>query len=232
MRGERGKGGNQPSIATGLPLVANDPWSRRRKRINQVAGSGYAGRKDATPIFMARPDGAGCAAGRRVFAMRLEIRRSGRQALPEESAVVGQAAPVEANPSLNPKVFLETLRSRLLRATAGMRAGAQRLDLAVEVFWYAALGARTGGRFRWSAITEDGHPLQELVGPVRLMLRSELIHAGARLPDALVDDVLQQVLRVAEHEAELGRRDEILREDFTTWLRRRMAGVGSRPDFV
>ena len=142
---------------------------------------------------------------------------------------MGHAAPVESNPSLDPRTFLETLRSKLLRVTAGMRAGVQRLDLAIEVFWYAALGVQAGGRFRWSAIADEGNPLQELVGPVRLMLRSELIHAGARLPDALVDDVLQQVLRVAEHEAALGRRDEVLREDFTTWLRRRMVGVGGRP---
>jgi hypothetical protein len=166
------------------------------------------------------------------FRMATANPSQGRQALPEESAVVGNAARIESNPVLDPRVFLETLRTRLLRVTAGMRAGVQRLELAIEVFWYAALGLKTAGGLRWSAITADGHPMRDLVGPVRLMLRSELINAGASQPDALVDDVLQQVLVVAEHEAELGRRDEVLREDFTTWLRRRMTGVRQTPAFA
>ena len=138
---------------------------------------------------------------------------------------MGQAAPVESNPSLNPRLFLETLRRKLLRVTAGMRAGTQRLELAIETFWYAALDAGDGRPVPWSALTHDGHPLQELLGPVRLMLRSELIHAGIPLPDALVDDVLDRILVVAESESQHRARDDALREDFTTWLRRRMHGV-------
>ncbi|MES0873747.1 hypothetical protein [Sinimarinibacterium thermocellulolyticum] len=145
---------------------------------------------------------------------------------------MGHAVPVESIWPFHPRAFLETLRGRLLRVTTGMPPGVQRLELAIEVFWYAALDLGAGRHLRWLALTRDGHPLGELIGPVRLMLRSELTHAGARQPDALVDDVLQQVLAVAEHEARLGRRDSLLREDFTTWLRRRITGVGGEPAFA
>ena len=135
-------------------------------------------------------------------------------------------SPLWSQPEPDARQFLESLRRRLLRVTTGMRPGAQRLDLAIETFWYAALEAARGEAVPWTAIAGEGHPLRMLLGPVRLMLRSELIHAGTQLPDALIDDVLARVLAVAESESQLGRRDEALREDFTTWLRRRMAGVG------
>ncbi|MEC9362124.1 MAG: hypothetical protein ACPHN2_08450 [Sinimarinibacterium flocculans] len=126
---------------------------------------------------------------------------------------------------MDPRDFLEGLRRRLLRVTSGMPPGAQRLDLAIEAFWYEALEAARGEAVTWTAIAGEGHPLRLLLGPVRLMLRSELIHAGTSCPDALVDDVLRQVLTVAESESQRGRRDDALREDFITWLHRRMRGV-------
>jgi hypothetical protein len=128
-------------------------------------------------------------------------------------------------PDLDARGFLEALRCRLLRVTTGMRPGAQRLELAIETFWYAALDARPQRPVPWAAIAGAGHPLHVLLGPVRLMLRSELIHAGAQLPDALIDDVLQRILDVAQSESQQRRRDDGLREDFFTWMRRRVRGV-------
>lgn len=136
-----------------------------------------------------------------------------------------RVSPAGSGREFDARGFLERLRQRLLRVTAGMRPGAQRLDLAVETFWYAALDAARERPIPWTAISGEGHPLRVLLGPVRLMLRSELIHAGTHLPDALIDDVLQHVLAVAESESQQQGRDEALREDFTTWLRRRMRGV-------
>ncbi len=126
---------------------------------------------------------------------------------------------------LDARGFLEGLRRRLLRVTTGMRPGQQRLELAIETFWYAALDARMEREVPWAAISGDQHPLHVLLGPVRLMLRSELIHAGTKLPDALIQNVLERILAVADSESRLGHRDEVLREDFFTWLRRRMRGV-------
>jgi hypothetical protein len=128
---------------------------------------------------------------------------------------------------LDARGFLEALRRRLLRVTTGMRPGAQRLELAIETFWYAALDARPERAVPWAAIAGGGHPLHALLSPVRLMLRSELIHAGAQLPDALIDDVLRRVLDVAQSESQQQRRDDGLREDFFTWMRRRMRGVSA-----
>jgi hypothetical protein len=128
---------------------------------------------------------------------------------------------------LDVRGFLEALRRRLLRVTTGMRPGAQRLELAIETFWYAALDARRSQPVSWAAIADDSHPLHALLGPIRLMLRSELIHAGAQLPDALIDDVLQHVLGVAQSESQQQARDDILREDFFTWMRRRLRGVST-----
>jgi hypothetical protein len=127
--------------------------------------------------------------------------------------------------NLDARGFLEDLRRRLLRVTTGMRPGAQRLDLAIETFWYAALEARQDQPVSWADIAGSGHPLHLLLGPIRLMLRSELIHSGTPLPDALIDDVLQHVLAVAQSESQQGGRDASLREDFFIWLRRRMRGV-------
>lgn len=122
--------------------------------------------------------------------------------------------------------FLERLRTRLLRATAGMRPGMQRLELAIEVFWYAALDVHAGTPTPWRALVRQGHPLRALLNPVRMMIRSELIHAGVRLDDAALDDILGRMLDVAQREAQSGCRDEELREAFLTALRQRLR---SRP---
>lgn len=127
--------------------------------------------------------------------------------------------------SLDARGFLEILRRRLLRVTTGMRPGAQRLELAIETFWYAALDAGWSQPVRWAAMASNDHPLHVLLGPIRLMLRSELIHAGTPLPDALLDEVLRRVLDVAQSESQRQGRDEGLREDFYNWLRRRLRGV-------
>lgn len=128
-----------------------------------------------------------------------------------------------ASVDLEPRSFLEGLRNRVLRVTAGMRPGPQRLELAIEVFWYAALEVKSGGApVPWDAFARTDHPLRSLMVPIRLMIRSELINSGVMQPDALADDAMARVMGVAHDEALSGRPDPGVREQFFTWLGSRM----------
>ncbi|SFF50430.1 hypothetical protein SAMN04488120_10616 [Fontimonas thermophila] len=116
--------------------------------------------------------------------------------------------------------FLEALRNRVLRVTLAMRPGVQRLELAIEVFWYAALETKAGEQpVPWSTYARPDHPQRGLLVPVRLMLRSELIHCGIARPDSILDEVMGRLLAVAQEEARLGRAQPALRERFFAWLR-------------
>jgi hypothetical protein len=125
------------------------------------------------------------------------------------------------------RAFLEGLRNRVLRVTTGMRPGSQRLELAIEAFWYAAMEASAlAGAIPWRSFTHVDHSLRNLLGPIRLMLRSELINSGLAQPDALCDEALGRMLEVAEIEADRQGPDPQVREDFRTWLRNRLRAVG------
>lgn len=127
--------------------------------------------------------------------------------------------PESASVDLDPRTFLEKLRNRVLRVTAGMRPGPQRLELAIEVFWYAALEVKSGGEpVPWDAFARADHPLRNLMVPIRLMIRSELINSGMEQPDALADEAMVRVMGVAREEAVSGRPDPATREQFFTWL--------------
>ena len=128
-----------------------------------------------------------------------------------------------ASVDLEPRAFLEGLRNRVLRVTAGMRPGPQRLELAIEVFWYAALEVKSGGApVPWGAFARPDHPLRSLMVPIRLMIRSELINSGVMQPDALADDAMARVMSVAHEEALAGCPDPGMRDQFFTWLGSRM----------
>lgn len=128
------------------------------------------------------------------------------------------------------RAFLEGLRNRVLRVTTGMRPGSQRLELAIEAFWYAALEASTAvGSIPWRSFTHAGHALRSLLGPIRIMLRSELINSGLTQPDGLCDEALTRMLEVAEVEGDHHGSDPQVREDFRTWLRNRLRAAGYLP---
>ncbi len=132
----------------------------------------------------------------------------------------------------SPRAFLEALRHRVLRVTAGMRPGRQRLELAIEAFWYAALELKsTGVTLPWTAFGAAGHPQRGLLDPVRLMIRSELINSGLPRPDALAERAMLRVLEVAQAEVLAGGVDVAAREKFFTLLRADMRGAPrSDPD--
>lgn len=128
--------------------------------------------------------------------------------------------------SLDPRSFLEGLRNRVLRVTFGMRPGPQRLELAIEVFWYAALEVTVGGRpVPWLAYAGAEHPQRGLLVPVRLMIRSELINSGVAQPDTIVDEAMGRLLAVADEEAQAASPSPAMRETFFTWLRAAMRGL-------
>ncbi|MEQ1440273.1 hypothetical protein AAG565_13015 [Fontimonas sp. SYSU GA230001] len=139
----------------------------------------------------------------------------------------GSAPELSAN---DVRIFLEGLRNRVLRVTTGMRPGSQRLELAIEAFWYAALEATAAvGAIPWRRFTRPDHALRSLLGPIRIMLRSELINSGLPQPDALCDDALGRMLEVAEAESATLKCDPQMREDFRTWLRGRLRAAGYLP---
>lgn len=125
---------------------------------------------------------------------------------------------------LDSRLFLERLRNRMLRVTAGMRPGTQRLELAIEIFWYAALELRAVdiAPLPWVQFTQPGHGMGQLLAPMRLMIRSELINCGLRQPDGLTGDTLQRLLEVAQKEALAGMVQTDAREQFLTWLQNRL----------
>lgn len=134
-----------------------------------------------------------------------------------QSAMLSKSLP--ASGDLDPRTFLENLRNRVLRVTAGMRPGPQRLELAIEVFWYAALEVKSsGGPVPWDAFARADHTLRNLMVPIRLMIRSELISSGMTRPDILADDAMARVVGVARDEAAAGQPDRAAREQFFTWL--------------
>lgn len=147
------------------------------------------------------------------------------------SELNGGAGAVPELGAADVRAFLEGLRNRVLRVTTGMRPGIQRLELAIEAFWYAALEASAlAGSIPWRSFTRADHTLRNLLGPIRLMLRSELINSGLAQPDALCDEALARMLEVAETEAaRLGPAPQ-LREDFRTLLRNRLRSAGYMPD--
>ncbi len=129
---------------------------------------------------------------------------------------------------LAPRPFLEGMRNRVLRVTTGMRPGPQRLELAIEAFWYAALDAASSAqpRIPWSSFASGTHPLRGLIDPLRLMIRSELMNSGLAAPDALTAQALDQILQVAEAEAASGKAMPENRELFCHWLERQVSSRG------
>ncbi|TJY56674.1 hypothetical protein E4T66_19125 [Sinimarinibacterium sp. CAU 1509] len=111
----------------------------------------------------------------------------------------------------------------MLRVTTGMRPGAQRLELAIEVFWTVALEtlrAMPGSSIPWETFATPGHPLRGLLEPIRLMIRSELIQSGMSQPDTLTHEVLLRILDVAERETSKQKPDHAARELLYRWLER------------
>ena len=149
------------------------------------------------------------------------------------SASISELNSVAAAPDLGSadvRAFLEGLRNRVLCVTTGMRPGSQRLELAVEAFWYAALEASAAvGSIPWRSFTSPDHVQRNLLGPVRMMLRSELINSGLEQPDVLCDEALGRMLEVAETEAARQHAEPHVREDFRTWLRNRLRASGYLP---
>lgn len=145
------------------------------------------------------------------------------------NGLINDAATPELG-STDVRAFLEGLRNRVLRVTTGMRPGSQRLELAIEAFWYAALEASAAvGSIPWRSFTRTDHALRNLLGPIRIMLRSELINSGLPQPDALCDEALARMLEVAEVEGVHHGSDPQVREDFRTWLRNRLRAAGYLP---
>lgn len=125
------------------------------------------------------------------------------------------------------RTFLAQLRNRVLRVTSGMRPGHQRLELAIEAFWYEALDATPAvGNIPWRSFARPEHPLRSLLGPIRLMLRSELINSGVSQPDPLTDEALARMLEVADGESGRHRADPTLRDTFRHWLRSQLRMSG------
>lgn len=125
------------------------------------------------------------------------------------------------------RAFLEQLRNRVLRVTTGMRPGQQRLELAIEAFWYAALGVTPElGAIPWRSFVQADHPLRNLLGPIRLMLRSELINSGIARPDPMLDDALMRMLEVAEVEGAGREADARRRDAYRQWLRATLRRAG------
>ncbi|MFP5306821.1 MAG: hypothetical protein ACLGI7_13480 [Gammaproteobacteria bacterium] len=142
------------------------------------------------------------------------------------STDIGTAPQGGRSQSLDAKHFLEGLRNRVLRVTTGMRPGPQRLDLAIEAFWYAALDlAVEGAQVSWRSFTPTTHGA--LLGPIRLMIRSELINSGVAQPDALADQSLQRALDIAECEAAAAAPLPAARVDFFEWLHAQMRRAAS-----
>lgn len=143
---------------------------------------------------------------------------------------IGTAPHGGRSQSLDAKHFLEGLRNRVLRVTTGMRPGPQRLDLAIEAFWYAALDLVVArAQVSWRSLTPTTHAA--LLGPIRLMIRSELINAGVAQPDALADQSLQRALDIAECETAAAAPLPAARAEFFEWLhvqmRRAASAVGA-----